>query len=236
MPARFTDVAPSGFLEKYDITVDRSTWKEGEVTDRSGLKKATLSLYWEGTTTDPSYPQAKCFFSCGSNWATYDGGQTCVHAKTGTDELFIKSTGMGKLIARAVDLGITALLEERGGDVAPFQANVWEGLRFSMDVPEEDKSPNAKDTRRQPFPVVFLGVVGQASVPAAGRSAAQAIASSNGGGTSLQEAIENLAREHEDYEAFQAAALKIPGVSSDSGLVAQVVQRDGIWSSIRATV
>jgi hypothetical protein len=230
MPAKFTDVAPSGFWEGGDITVDKSVWKVGEVTDqRSGLKVPTLSLHWEGTTTDEASPKAQCYFSCGSKWTTYDGGATCTNSDTGIEKLFIASTGMGKLISRAVELGITPILDERGGPEAVFTASVWEGLRFTMATPPIEDNPNARNTKRIPLPTHYLGEIGSNVIPTV-------IGSAVVSQLPLAEQVEQLARDNDDYEAFKAAALKIPGVSGDSALVIKVVSQDGIWSAVRATV
>lgn len=86
----------------------------------------SLLLEWVCSSDDPDNAELTLNFSCGSNWEAADGGRQATHPKK---HAFVKTSRVGKMISRVMELGAGPVLEARG---PMTDAQVWVGLQFHM--------------------------------------------------------------------------------------------------------
>lgn len=142
-----------GFAREYSGTVEEA-WFGTDA--RNTFNPDALFIMWRIKLDDPlefpglhdGYTTER--FSCGSDWATEDGGETAVHPQEG--KKFHQSSNYGKIINRAVkEWGLLPELQKRGD---PTVASVWNGLRFQFG-PEPWKYEDRSGERT--MPIAYLG-------------------------------------------------------------------------------
>jgi hypothetical protein len=155
-------------------TVDPWTTETGLLSDYEGtcvdawfttdpkVQNGTILLFCMKLTTDqPDTPENEERWSCGPDWASYDGGNTAEHPK-GDAKRFNQNSQYGKLINRVVEIGAGPDIAQRG---TPRNAKVWIGTKWYFETKTDhvsftDKEGNKveRDSSRN-FPTKFLGLV-----------------------------------------------------------------------------
>lgn len=155
----------TGLVSDYEGTVV-DAWFGTDPKVGGGL---TLIAHWKLATDSPENPEVEERWTCGPDWASYDGGETAEHPK-GPDKRFNKNSQYGHLIDKIVDLGAGGTLAERG---TPRTAKVFVGTKWYMEAEVKPYSFKDKDDptkiisgeSSRNYPTKFLGV-GDVTVPA----------------------------------------------------------------------
>lgn len=185
----------------------------------------TPLLHWIGRDAEgkvygqgdfhPSWP-------CPNGWVTMDGGKTIVHP--GNKGLHSSSL-LGKLVVAISEITQGISPDPLANIAPPTDSGAFVGMTFDMSEVELDFGP-AVGTKRRLMPVRFVAK-GGAAAPATPGAAAPAAAA----GGDLEAQVRALAAAFPTFEEFQAAALAIPGVTTNAALLAQIVDRtQGIYA------
>lgn len=142
---------------------------EGEITD-AFFQSADFGLRLNLKVVDiATGEEDEKFYSCGPDWGSYDGGETCEHPK-GDKKGFNNQTAIFELISSAFSSGAEEELRRRSREQfdgkGPKAAGIWKGLRFYWEAKTEEKSyidkddGNKRKTREvtRILPTKFLGV------------------------------------------------------------------------------
>lgn len=241
----------SGLLDNFEFTVTNAffapheKYMNGEVT----------LLNWEGTTDSLDVPLMHVWYSLGGGWESKDGGLTIVHDSGNADKYFNKSSQIYKIISRCRDdFKITAILEKRGD---PFHAATWNSLKFRM---QNETQPGIRgaEGKDKTMPVEYLGEVGSAgtngsSAPQAAASGAgvetpqakmarlkaEKAAAANGADTTpatLRDQVVAILTANDDFDTAQAACLELDGIMDDDDLVQGLMDADGLFAEVKASV
>lgn len=110
----------------------------------------SLLLEWVCSSDDPDNAELTLNFSCGSNWEAAEGGRRATHEKK---HAFVKTSRVGKMISRVIELGAGSVLEARG---PMTDAQVWVGLQFHM-ARETTEYGGEIGSREFLMPTAFVG-------------------------------------------------------------------------------
>ena len=225
----FTTDFETGLLDDFDFTITEARF----AFDAKYNNGETMMLQLEGTTDNVDVPTTHLWFNTGKGWVSKDGGQSIVHESGKADKYFNRGSLIARLITRCIDdFNIGDLLNERG---EPTQAKVWVGLKFHINNEVIDYGTGI-EARPKAMPTAFIGVVGDAPVTAT-ETPAQKIArakAAKGSGGDLKSKVMTTLQQHDTFEAGQAAALEIDGVTDDDELLNGLMSDDGLWAESRA--
>ena len=228
----------SGLRDDYNGTILKSYFG----TDARYQNGQVVLLKWDiaGQTDDGPFEDT-VLISIGANWSTLDGGATIVH-DSGKDRYFTGGSHYGKVIARVTgkpeDGGLDQgeLLASRGN---PFQAKVWEGLKFHF-TRESFNYGGEIGTKEKLMPTAFLGAEG-GDAPAATTAPAAPAAVSTGNPTNgatpepvLRAKLTAAAKSSADFAGFLDAAMAVEGVLDNDALMAEVVDEAQFYASANA--
>lgn len=159
-------------------------------------------------------------YSIGSGWIPSDDGMSISHPKRRN---VVGSSLYGQLQNRVVkELKVDMI--PRG---MPTEAKSWEGLGFHW-MMQPHMTVGGKEATGL-MPVEFIGELGgAAATPTAPPAAAKPVVQAG----SVEAKLTTMAGIL-DMEAFQKAALVVPGVSADDKLMAAVLDegKDGFWAT-----
>ena len=154
----------------------------------------------------PSWPSPRGFTSM-------DGGKTIQHP----EGFKLRNNGLLGRLAKAIFEITEGATPDPLTSFSPLQASGYVGMAFDLEEVAIDYGKEV-GVKTRLMPTAFLGA-GGGTVEDAGTT---------------RKKVENLAKAAATFEEFRAGALAIPGVSSDSTLVTQVIdQASGIWSQVR---
>lgn len=205
--------------------------------EKTGLD--TIFLHLLGKTDLEDWPvlDADTFhpsYNLGSDWEVVDGGKAVEYVGSGKRRL---GKWMGRFSEKALDLTADVANtpdDPLAGDAEPWLASTWVGTRWHMDEVEYDFGNMGKSAHL--MPTAYLGKATGSPAASGSAPSAAAAAPSNGGGSGLRDVVAALARSAEDYKSFQSAALNIPNVASEEGLISEILDQSekGIFASARA--
>ncbi len=222
----------SGLLDDYDFTITDAKF----AYDAGYANGQTLLLMLDGDTDDLNTPTTHVWFPLGKGWISSDGGKTVQH-ESGKDRNYNKSSKLAILINRCIeDFGIGDLLGERGSQ---FEAAPWVGLKFHLKTEKIGDYGNLEGAQQaKPFPVAFLGVVGEDATPK-GNTAAQKVAAAKAkaeakkSGSSIRDQVTAIFAKHDDFAAAQEEALVLDGVTEDP-ILDELMDETGLWQQVKS--
>lgn len=120
-------------------------------------------------------------YGTGSDWASFDGGETVEHPQGGEkNRRYHQNTAIAQLFRAAFEAGAEEVLRKRSanlGGKGPSTAKLWHGLRFRWEVKTERISMKDRQTGEQierdisrVLPVEFLGEGDAPVIPIQGQS------------------------------------------------------------------
>lgn len=223
-----------GLLSDYEGTVIESSF----VTDPKYQNGEILLMEWTLETDNPENPVWTERFACGRGWESVDGGQTATRVD-GKEADFQESSIYGRVINRVIGKGDGAnyaeqftgafdVLKERN---TPDHADVWLGCKFFFTTETLEFGSGLEPVNRT-MPVSFLGVGD--TVPT--QTSTPTPTSTPNSDGELRGTLATLAQGLDDHDAFMAAALKVPGVSGNKVLLAELVDdtENGFFAKARA--
>lgn len=227
----------SGLLDRYTATVDEAKFAT-DVNYRNGeVPQLVLTMVNIDNDEGVEVDEITEKWAVGNGYLVVDGGEA-VEREDGNDKKkFNKNTRYGQFINRVVKNeggafdGLLELLEDRGD---PKNAKVWEGLRLEFERVEASFTNDDKEKIEYDFilPCRFVGV------PDGDTSVFEGKAGENGskGGADARAKVKELAREADDFQAFVAQALGVPGVTADPGLVGEIGDESdaGLFATARS--
>lgn len=220
----YANAESSGGLRNFVLTVTNAFFAvDPNYSAKVGAD--THFLHWEGTSDVESYPVMDSTgfhpkWSLDTDFMSADGGKTVI-SQSGKGERVGKA--YGRMCKAAADLtehlaGTPEDFLEKG---SPLDASIWVGTMWRMDDVEFG-SGQYKTT--QLMPVEFVGFA-DSGAPASAPAAAT-------GESPLRQQVIDLAKASADYVSFQKAALALPNVTSDPGLVTEIATPTGIYASV----
>jgi hypothetical protein len=261
-PSAWDQEGEAGVLDNFAFTITKAWFGSHEKYNDGN----SLLLQWEGTTDDLNTPITTVWFSIGSGWVSKDGGKSIVHESGSTEKFFVKTTQYYRIIRRCLDeFKIGALLEADGrspfiagsweGFSFQMKAEEQEAIR-NRSLPEGEQMQKPRD---KTMPFKFLGFSGgsvstagasasassSASAPAASgetpqekvaRLRAEKAAKASGAPASLKDQVIDIFKTAESFEAGQEAAFALDGVMADDDLLTSIMEEDGLWAEVQASV
>lgn len=223
-----------GGIVDFDITVTDAWFGFSEALNQAAGEDILL-LHWTGTTNleeRPVLDEAGFHpsWKLSNKWEAVDGGKS-VRFVGGGKQAFGKSYGRLCEQAFALTEAVADTDADPFKDAHPKDASAWIGTKWHMDEVEFEFGGSI-GTVRELQPVAYLGK-GDVAAPvstAAPAAAAAAPAASNG---DLRATVENLARSMDNYADFQKAALAIPGVAADGGLLMDIANQAALYDKVR---
>lgn len=214
MPDEFDPYKPgTGLKDDFDGTIVDSNFTTDPQTGR-----CSLILMVQADDGD-EVPQR---YGCGSDWDTFDGGETVRHPK-GERTLFSNQTAYSDFMVHAMEAGAREVMYQRLRDgLGPRAAANWHGLKFHWEVlPRPTRTRNDETgewentTINRTLPTKFLGADGQGTLPVDGTVAAAPSADPLSGVDPVIKAkVVKAAKESDSYTAFIDAML---GLSDGDG-------------------
>lgn len=194
MPSETEEFDPfateTGFKSDYDGVIEDAWFATSE-------KGGDNIMFFASIKADDG-EEVENRYSCGGDWATYDGGETVEHPK-GSRKGFNSQTKYAGLLAAAMTCeGAEGVLRERsmsgpktddGIPLGPRSAALWKGTKWhwiavekDYDFPDKEK-PGERVTGKSITvkPTAFLGVVGDAAAGGTATSTGVPAASSTPG-------------------------------------------------------
>lgn len=206
-------------------------------TDARYNAGATPLLHWVGKDAEGKMYSSADFhpsWPCPNGWVSVDGGKT---VRNPEGKPLRQSSWLGKLAAQVRDACTAAGKREILDGFSPWEASGYVGLTFDLETVEYDFGPGL-GTKNRLMPVRFIAqgggatnLAGTAHMAAPVPSAGPATATVDSG--SMLDKVRAIAQANNSYEAFQAAALSLPGVTADPALLGRIVDREGgIWAEL----
>lgn len=230
----FLDQESSGGIDKFTLTVTNAFFAiDPNYSEAVGAD--VYFLHWEGTTDveghetmtrDGFHPK----WATDPDWMSIDGGKT-VKSQSGKGRL---GKAAGRMMTAAANAIVEAGLKDspenpfNAPGASPQVAETWIGTTWFMEEVEREFGSGMKS--RDLLPTKFIGTSDVSAAPAA-PAAAPAPATSAAPATDLRAQVVAVANGAADHQSFMQAALAIPGVSSDSALVADIVNPSGIFAT-----
>ena len=154
-------------------------------------------------------------YGIGSEWDTYDGGETVQHPK-GERQLFNNSTAYSDFMVHAMESGAKEAMYSRlKAGLGPRAAANWKGFRFHMEVLDRPSRTRDQETNewkdaiiQRTLPTKFYGIEGQERLDinaAAGTAAAAPSATTDPLSvldTVTRAKVVRAAKESDRYETF----------------------------------
>lgn len=167
-------------------------------------------------------------FTCGDDWASYDGGVTAEHP---TKKHFNTQSNYGRFIAAAMSLA-EADLRQRSKELenaGPRNAKLWVGFKFHWVAQEESGTLKDRTTGEDRawrsirlLPTQLVNVGEGAAAPSGGTQPEQGTADAgdplSGVDQIMRSRIKLLAKEN-DYPSFVDGVMGLPGVVENATLM-----------------
>lgn len=227
-----------GGVNNFEFTVTDAWFGESEAfTEKTQLH--TIFLHWAGTTDleDDRFQQLTAdgfhpSFNLDVDWIASADGKTVKYDGPSRKPRFGK--WYGRLCDSAIKLTEDVAETDQdplAGTNHPTNANMWIGTKWYMEEVEVDFGTMGKHSHLMPTKYLGRGPVAASptSTPALATAAA---AGSNG--SALRDQVVALAKAIDTYQAFQAAALALDGVSSDTQLVVEIANPASLYEKVRA--
>lgn len=186
-------------------------------TDPGYANGEVYLLHWigmdsEGNTYDaegfhPSWPAPKGFISM-------DSGKSIQHP----EGFKLRNNGLLGRLAKAIFEVTEGANPDPLENFTPTESTGYVGLTFDLDTVDINYGGEI-GVKQRLMPVGFAGGSGTAAAA---------------GGPDLRTSVMNLAKAANSFDEFRTGALALPGVSSDSALVTEIIdQASGIWAQTR---
>lgn len=228
-----------GGIVDFDFVVTDAWFGTSEAFEKAVPGANQIFMHWVGKTDIEDRPVLDeagfhPSWKLGPDWEVVDGGKSVKYVGSGKPR-FGKS--YGRLCDEVIDIteNIADTPEDPlGGDNHPRHAATWIGTKWHVDEKHYEFGSGMTSDELQP--TAYLGredITNPTATPSAAPTAAGP-APSNGAPGELVSQVENLARSLNDYQAFQSAALQIPGVAAHSDLVTDIANPDGLFARVNS--
>lgn len=227
----------SGLLTDYEGTVIKAEFAI-DVNYQQGIPYLLfLTLEYVDKDSGETFENVERY-SVGSDWKSYDGGETVEHPKGATQRIN-KNGQYGRLIDAAIEAGGADLLRKRG---KATNAGVWVGTQWHFaEVSTDYNIDGNKITSNKNFPDKYLGVVEDGGSGKAEELTTESIQgvgpSSNGSGVlddvdpALVLQMTGLAREH-DYSSWVDQVMGLTGVAESDTLIVALAD-DKLYTQLK---
>lgn len=242
----WADQLSTGLMEDFDFYITKAYF----APDQGYQKGEALLLQLHGIAVSEGevFPDHREIFSVGADWITTDNMRKIQSTKGAKGPN--KNSMLGRLVLSVVE--ISGSLMESRGDIT--DANVWTGTawHFHINHIEFGRGLNAVDKN---FPTAFIGVSPdnwatmnaqtQAPIPTpapmsmpqplipdplaeaqAKVAAIQAQQAAQTNGLGLNSQLISIAKSSSSFDEFAAAAIDLPGVTSDNDLLVSVMDAE----------
>lgn len=248
----FVGQTGGGGIADFTLKITGAEFKiSAEYSEKSGAPTVFCHWYGQSDVEGHELMGSEGFhpsFSLHPDFVSPDGGKT-ITEQSGKRRKYGKNYGrlleaVNEMTAHLADTPNDPLwnkdrhpLPPPAGIIHPRYAESWVGHKFRMDNVDVDFGGQIGQ-RTFLLPVEYLGYEGVTAAPVAAApvaapvtAAPTAAAPAASAGEALMMQLQALANAATNYADFQKAALAVPGVSPDSGLLLQVAdQQNGIWA------
>lgn len=229
----------SGFLSSY----------MGKVTDAyfgvdNKYDPNTTLLFLKFQTDDDMRPEHEERYSVGEGWKTYDGGETIEHPdQTKNPGKKINGNSQyGKMLGKLLELDCVREIAdhavEAGIKGGPFNSQAMVGTTFHMEEVTStytDRKTKEVKTSRKNYPDEWHGFDGEIVGRPGGNGVAPAAERQNRNGETIpgpsEETLRDLAISLA-HGAWVDAVMELPGALTDSTLISQLSNPNGLYKSL----
>ncbi len=231
----------SGLVDKYKGKIEDAVF--GFKADYNDGQ--TLLLMFDVMTDDSEVGEGgrdSLQFSCGAGWEAKEKGNLAVREDS-KKKGFNQNSGLGQLLAAALESGAGEELKKRAGEHGPMEAGIWNGLEFEFERKNFEGTFNGEDRKWQRMlPIKFLGGskngTGKGSVKVSEKDDEASASEKSAGKTGdygldagLLAKIKARAKKAESHDQFIELCFgEIEGLTSEAEEV--IMDADGLYAEV----